>query len=125
MRLARESTRPRPRLRSQRFLTIITIITLQTTLTLSGLEAPLNSQRKRTLARLSSPRTFEATSTLHSGGGGGCSSRPLKNGLRNSRPATAAHPSSDTHHSARHLHILSIITYERLYVSCAYTRLQI
>src|SRR5438552_16455780 len=93
MRLARESTRPRPRLRSQRFLSIITIITLQTTLTLSGLEAPLNSQRKRTLARLSSPRTFEATSTLHSGGGVGCSSSPPKSGLRNSRLLTTEHSS--------------------------------
>src|SRR5438552_1170674 len=93
MRLARESTRPRPRLRSQRFLTIITIITLQTTLTLSGLEAPLNCQRRRTVVRLSSPRTFEATSTRHSGVGAGCSSRLRKSGLRNSRLQTTEHSS--------------------------------
>src|SRR5438445_2891738 len=69
------------------------IITLQTTLTLSGLEAPLNCQRRRTVVRLSSPRTFEATSIRHSVVGAGCSSSPPKSGLRNSRLQTTEHSS--------------------------------
>src|SRR5256884_57284 len=58
----------------------------QTTSTRYGLEALPSCHRKRTPERLSSPRTFEATSTPHSAVGVGCSSRPPKSGLRNSRP---------------------------------------
>src|SRR5438876_2974644 len=72
---------------------MIPILTVQTTLTLAGLEALLNYQRRRTVVRLSSPRTFEATSTRHSGGGAGCSSSPRKSGLRNSRLQTTEHSS--------------------------------
>src|SRR5713101_1141587 len=91
MRLVRESTRLLPRLRSLRFLIITMIIIPPITSTLSGLEAPPNCQRKHTQAKLFSPRTFEATSTQHSGVGVGCSSRPPKNGLRNSKLQTTEH----------------------------------
>src|SRR5207244_4103626 len=76
-----------------RFLIITTIIIPPTTSTLSGLEAALNCQRRRTVVRLSSPRTFEATSTRHSVVGVGCSNSPPKSGPRNSRLQTTEHSS--------------------------------
>src|SRR5438309_9778335 len=83
---------------------MITSITLRTALSMSGLEAHLNCQRRRTVGRLCSPRTFEATSIRHSDVGVGCSRSPPKSGLRNSRLQTTEHSSLEKQLSVSLLH---------------------